>query len=327
MTVAEPKRTSLVADALAIARYHIVLVAMAATLVFGWLTTGRRPWLVAIVVGLDWFLINLMNRITDIAEDLKNGIPGTERVARTKNALTALSAVLLVGSFVATHVAWPALTPWRVAVQMIGLGYNYAIVPAPRLFAAGLAPEAPALRLSRFKEMYFFKNFGSSVLFVLTCFVYPLVVAGSAARIVSWTTVVTLVVFFVPFELTYEILYDLRDLEGDRAERVPTYPVVHGELRARQLIDALLAFSMVVLVIGIVRADLGLREGLMLVAPIAQLVFYRRRLRDPATGLPRRLDSRDCVVLTHLGTAQLVLFLVGTAAWAHLGLPANVYLR
>ena len=45
--------------------------------------------------------------------------------------------------------------PWRAAVQLIGLAYNYRIVPTP----AGL---------SRLKELYFFKNFGSSVLFVLT---------------------------------------------------------------------------------------------------------------------------------------------------------------
>ena len=57
-------------DALAIARYHIVLVAMAAAIVFGWIFTERHLWALAVVVGIDWFLINLMNRITDVDEDL-----------------------------------------------------------------------------------------------------------------------------------------------------------------------------------------------------------------------------------------------------------------
>jgi 4-hydroxybenzoate polyprenyltransferase len=158
----------------------------------------------------------------------------------------------------------------------------------------------------------------SAVLFVLTCFVYPLA-AASWARIVPAATLVTLALFFVPFELTYEILYDLRDLAGDRAEGIPTYPVVHGALASRRIIDALLALSAIVLAGGFVARVLGARELLMLAAPLAQLAFYRPRFR-------RGLTTRDCVVLTHLGTGMLVLFLIGTAVWLWAGLPANVML-
>jgi 4-hydroxybenzoate polyprenyltransferase len=295
---------AVLADALAIARYHIVLVAMAACVAFGFVETGVRTYAVALICGLDWFLVNLMNRITDVAEDEANGIVGTARVARNKRALTLLSAALLIGSFVATHLVWPWLTPLRVAVQVIGLGYNYPIVPTPKGF-------------SRFKEMYFFKNFGSSVLFVLTCFCYPL---ASLPRVVGFGTIACLVAFFVPFELTYEILYDLRDLEGDRREGVPTYPVVHGAARARQIIDGLLIAATAALAIGLATGAIGMREGLMLAAPATQLAFYRPRFR-------RGLTARDCIVLTHLGTAQVVAWIAGTWAWAKLGLPVNVYLR
>lgn len=301
---ANPTERGLVADALAIARYHIVLVAMSACVAFGWIETGERPWLIALVCGLDWFLINLMNRVTDVAEDAANGIAGTARVARGKRALTIGAWALMIGSFVATHLVWPALTPWRVAVQLIGLGYNYPIVPTLR-------------GLSRFKEMYFFKNFGSSVLFVLTCFVYPL---AAAERVAPWATIACLVLFFVPFELTYEILYDLRDLEGDRREGVPTYPVVHGPLVARRIIDALLVASAGVLVGGLATGAIGLREGLMLAAPATQLAFYRPRFA-------RGLTAHDCIVLTHLGTAQVSLWIAGTWLWSLAGLPENVYLR
>jgi 4-hydroxybenzoate polyprenyltransferase len=296
---------SLLDDALMIARYHIVLVAMTACVVFGWITTGHHPFALAAIVGIDWFLINLMNRITDIGEDLENGIPGTERVARSKAAFTWLAVALMVSSFVVTHVVWPALTPYRVAVQLIGFAYNYRLVPTPK-------------GLRRFKEIYFFKNFMSAVLFVLTGFAYPIAASG-APLVVPWLTVVLLVLFFVPFELTYEILYDLRDLDGDRAEGIPTYPVVHGPENARRIIDALLAFSAVVLVVAFALRAVGVRELLMLVAPVAQLFFYRPRVR-------RGITTRDCVVLTHLGTAMLVLFLIGTWLWLRAGLPANVFL-
>jgi 4-hydroxybenzoate polyprenyltransferase len=293
-------------DALAIARYHIVLVAMAACLVFGWLMTGRYYAALTLVVALDWFLINLMNRVTDLDEDAKNGIAGTALVARNQRAITIGSFVLMFGSIAATHLVWPGLTPFRVAVQLIGLGYNYDVVPTPS-------------GLSRFKEIYFFKNFGSSVLFVLTCFVYPLALDPSA-RTMGWAGVAVLAAFFVPFELTYEILYDLRDIEGDRAEKVPTYPVVHGPERARQIIDGLLLGSSAVVVLGVVTGAVGVREALFLAAPALQLAFYRPRYR-------RGLTAKDCIWLTHLGTGLLLFFLVGTRLWLLAGLPANVWLR
>jgi 4-hydroxybenzoate polyprenyltransferase len=303
MSQAQPSHLRLVFDAVSIARFHIVAIAMTATVVFGWLMTGRYLLLLALVAGADWFVINLVNRITDIDEDLRNGIPGTERVARDRRAFSVLAWATVLGSFAVTAVVWPALLPARLVVQLIGLGYNYRIVPSPRGF-------------TRFKELYFFKNFMSAVLFVLTGFAYPLLVAE---RQMPWAAIATLVVFFVPFELTYEILYDFRDLEGDRAEGIPTYPVVHGPRTARRIIDALLVLSAATLVLGLLAGWLGVREALMLAAPAVQAVLYRAWLRRPLT-------SRDCILLTHVGTAMLILYVAGTALWLRWGGPPNLWL-
>lgn len=297
-----PSPPSRIGDALAVARYHIVLIAMAACLVFGWLTTAEYLPLIALVAGLDWFLINLLNRVTDIDEDLRNGIRGTEGVAKRRTALTLGGFALMFGSIAATHLVWPELTAFRLLVQAIGLTYNYRVIPTPS-------------GLSRLKEIYFLKNFGSSCLFVLTGFVYPLTVAE---RTMPWLGVAALIVFFVLFELTYEILYDLRDLEGDRAEGIPTYPVVHGPLGARRIIDGLLVASVVALVLGVGSSGIGMKEALLLAAPPIQLAFYRPRLR-------RGLTSSDCITVTNLGTALLCFYLLGTALWAAAGLPDNVF--
>jgi len=303
-----------------IVRYHIVLVAMTACVTFGWLFTGRYLFAVALLCGVDWFVINLLNRITDLAEDEKNAIPGTARVRGAQGALFALCLVVLVSTLAVTFVWFPGLLLYRVAVQAIGVAYNYRVVPTPAWLRWPRPGEAAptGFRFSRFKEMYFFKNFGSAVLFVLTCFAYPLA-AVPEARSTSFVTVATLVLFFVPYELTFEILYDLRDVDGDTAEGVPTYPVVHGARASTQIIDALLGAAAVVLIIGFFTRHLGVRELLMLVAPLAQLVFYRPRVK-------RGLTTPDCIWLTHLGTAQLVLFLVGTSIWTRAGLPENVML-
>ena len=295
------------ADAASILRVHIILIAVTAALVFGWMFTGTYPWGVALLGGVDWLLINLLNRVTDLQEDLANGIRGTERLIGAARPVLALWVGILVASLLWSLAVWPELTAWRVAVQLIGVGYSYRVVPTP----AGWR---------RFKDLYFLKNFMSALLFVQTVFVYPLAVAGW--RLVypgGAAAVVGLAVFFVAFEITYEILYDMRDLEGDRLARVPTYPVVHGLERSRQIIDGLLLFAAATLVGLFASGLVGARELLMLLAPGVQWVFYRPRYR-------RGLTTGDCIGLTYLGAALLALFLVGTRLWLDAGLPANVFL-
>jgi 4-hydroxybenzoate polyprenyltransferase len=298
------ERPALFAELVAIARPHILGVAMTAMLMFGWLTTGRYLFWLMPVVCADWFFVNLLNRVTDVAEDARNGIVGTAMVARHRRAFTVLAFAAPLGSLVVTHFVAPWLTPPRLVVMLLGLGYSYRIVPTPRGFR-------------RIKEIYAAKNLGSALIFVLTGFVYPLSVAE---RIVPMSTVLALAFFFVPFEVTFEILYDLRDIEGDIAERVPTFPVIHGKDVARRIIDALLAISGAVLAVGVATSTLGLREALMIAAPVGQRFFYRPRFL-------RGITARDCIVLTHLATGELVLFLFGTAAWLRAGLPANLFLR
>lgn len=295
-------------DLVSILRLHIVGIAMAAALAFGWLFTGRYLVLIALVGGLDWCVINLLNRATDIDEDLANGIRGTESVARHKRLFLLGTFALMGASFVATHLVWPALTPLRLFVQAVGTAYSIPLVPTPR-------------GLRRIKEIYFAKNFMSAALFVCTVFLYPLAENGWESRLPGGAaTVACLALFFLAFEITYEVIYDMRDLEGDRAAGIPTYPVAHGMDGAHRIVLALLALSAAILVGGLAAGLLGLREGLMLAAPAVQWAFYRPRFA-------RGLTPRDCILMTDLGTGLLLAYLAGTRAWLALGLPENVYLR
>ena len=133
-------------------------------MVMGWLLTGEFSPGVAFLGGVDWLLINLLNKLTDLKEDAANDIRGTDRVSRHARGLAVFWVGLFVASFVFSLWLYPSLTWWRVLVQLIGLGYSLSIVPTPS-------------GLKRFKDIYFLKNFMSSMLFVLTVFVYPMTVA------------------------------------------------------------------------------------------------------------------------------------------------------
>lgn len=294
-------------DLASILRLHIIAIAIGAALVFGRVLTGELHVAVALLGGLDWLLINLLNRVSDVEEDRMNRIRGTERLVGRHGTVLAIWVGLLGGSVVLGHVLAPELTAWRGVVQVVGVGYSYRIVPTPGGW-------------KRLKDLYFLKNFMSAMLFVATCLVYPVVVSGGFAEGYGWVSFVMLALFFVPFEITYEILYDLRDLEGDRLAKVPTYPVVHGEAVSVRIIDALLGVAAVALVSAVLMGALGVRELLMVLAPVVQVAFYKPRQR-------RGLTTADCIQLTWLGAGLLAVWLVGTDLWERAGLPANVWLR
>jgi 4-hydroxybenzoate polyprenyltransferase len=152
--------------------------------------------------------------------------------------------------------------------------------------------------------------------FMLTVFGYPLAMAGwglDPATRPPGITVPTIAVaagFFFLFELSYEVIYDLRDAAGDALAKVRSYPVVHGQRGAVRIIDGLVAGSLFCLVGGYLTGVLPWRIFIMFAAPVLQLVVYKRALR-------RGITARDCIGLTWLGAALLVTYHL----WVVAGLP------
>lgn len=277
-----------------VSRLHIVAIGALGTLTFGWAFTGERPWILALLCAADWFVVNLLNRVVDLPEDEANGIVGTGFVARHRRVLTALGFGVLAASLAAGHAYDPAVLPYRVAFHTLGLAYNWPLLPGRR----------------RIKQLYFFKNTASAAGFVLTVFCYPLAAGPAFAADVTWASVVVSCVFFVLFELSYEVMYDLRDAPGDRLAGVRTYPVVHGERGAMRIIDGLIAASALALVAGYAAGVVPWRVFVMVLAPLLNLVVYKRAVR-------RGITAADCIRLTWLGAALLAAYHI----WIAAGLP------
>ena len=273
---------------LSISRLHIVVIAALGTFTFGWIFTGQYPWLLSAVCALDWFLVNLLNRVVDLREDEKNGIFGTDFVARHRRGITLLGVGLLVLSLVVVLLLAPAITPFRVAYHLLGLAYNWPL---------------PGRR--RIKQLYLWKNTASATGFMLTLFGYPLATlwwtGGSLAPGISLWTIVATGLFFFLFELSYEVIYDLRDADGDACAGVRSFPVVHGLAGAVHIIDGLIAASALVLVSGYAAGVLPWRVLIMIFAPLLQLVIYKRALR-------RGISTGDCIGITWLGAALLLIY-------------------
>lgn len=285
-------------------RLHIVAIAASATVAFGYLFKGHYPVGLALLCGFDWCIVNLLNRATDVDEDRLNGIAATEFVARHARVITQLTLAALAASLTWGLIALPLpLAVVRAVFHALGLGYSYRIVPTPR-------------GMRRFKDLYVFKNSMSAFMFVLSVGLYPILgVAGALTLPVAG--VIAVIAFFFLFEHTFEVLYDLRDVDGDRAVNVPTYPVVHGARVSAAIIYALCAVSAVVLIGARLAGAVLTRELLMVAAPIAQAVFLWKRT-------PERISRADCIGATYAGAGALLFYLAGTALWERAGLPMNI---
>ncbi len=282
-----------------VSRLHIVAIASLGTFTFGWMFTGRYHFLLAGVTAFDWFLVNLLNRVVDRKEDEANAIVGTGFVAAHRRVIVVGGIALLLLSFPGVHLLAPAVTPFRLGSHLLGLVYNFSLRPGWR----------------RLKQLYFWKNTASALGFMGTVFAYPLASAwnGRALELspdVSLATVAAVALFFFLFELSYEVIYDLRDAPGDAAAGVRTYPVVHGERGAVRIIDALILASSLVLVAGYAARIVPWRMAVMIFAPILQLVIYKRALR-------RGITAGDCIGITWVGAGLLFAYHL----WVLLELP------
>jgi 4-hydroxybenzoate polyprenyltransferase len=296
-----PDHTSPLLTFLYVSRMHIVAIASLGTLTFGWLFTGIHAPALALVAAVDWFLVNLVNRVVDLPEDRANRIAGTELVSRRQGAIVAGSIGLLVASFVVVQVVEPSLWPLRLGYHLLGLVYNVPLLPGSRG------------RRVRLKELYLVKNTASALGFVITVFGYPLAALGGELA-VGWPYVATMLVFFFFSELSYEVVYDLRDVDGDRLQNVRTFPVVHGRTVTRRIIYGMLGTSALALALGYASSAIDWAGFVMGVGLVVQLVAYRR---FDARGV----TARDCIVLTLTGAGLLAAY----NAWVLTGLPLSPF--
>jgi len=149
------------------------------------------------------------------------------------------------------------------------------------------------------------------MLFTLSVFIYPLFGLG-AQNDYDLIKLLIAISFFIPLELTYEIIYDLRDIDGDTKNKVPTYPAVHGAETAKKIIYGLLIFSAIFPLLSAATGLLRLREWVVVFGILQQLVLMRI-----FCGGDKMPSSKDAIMITWIGAAQLFSYNL----WIVAGLP------
>lgn len=272
-------------------RLHIVAIASLGTLTFGWLLLGERPWLLAALSATDWFCVNLLNRVSDLQEDLRNDVHASPFVARSPRTVRAIGWAVLLTSLAIGHVLAPATTIVRLAFHTLGTAYNRPLLGV------------------RLKQRYLLKNLASATGFALTLFALPIAYAGGEPML-GWTAALLCVIWFTLFELAWEVLYDLRDEAGDRIAGVRTFAVVHGAQTARRIVDGLLVTSFAVAIGAWLAGALPWSATVLAFGAPILLLAYRPLLR-------RGLGGGHVAGLTWAGAAMLAAYHL----WVVLELP------
>ena len=279
-----------------IARLHIVAIGALGTFTFTWGLTGVYSLALTILSACDWFVVNLLNRVVDLEEDAANGILGADVVKANQRRTVVVGLLVLGLSLAFSAVVMPWTLPARLAFHTLGFAYNWRLIPTPS-------------GRRRIKTMAFWKNTASATGFLLTCFVMPVM---AFTPTVGVGTIVATMVFFFFFELSYEVLYDLRDADGDRLAGVNTWPVLFGNRVAAAIAVGQMVLAFVVAVAAFAVGVLPWHLAVMAVAPLLQLLLVLR-------SLPNGVTSRLCIGITWFGAALLGTFHL----WELTGLPGS----
>ena len=292
-------KENIITKAVSISRFHIVFIAVGGSLVFGWLLTGRFHPALALLVAVDWFIVNVLNRVVDTKEDKINKINQTDTAFKYSRSIRIVSILLLAISFI-PHLWWhPELALIRLIGHLLGFAYNFKLIP----WFNGR---------KRLKELYFFKNIASATGFLITLFTYPLTIYKLRPEITP-VYIFILMLFFAIFEISFEIIYDIRDINGDRKQNIKSFPVVHGYEFSASLVILLDIAAIYVLIAGAIFGITGLKENIMIFAPLSQLSYFY-------IAAKRGIRIFDCILITSAFALMLFIY----CGWVLIGLPTSL---
>jgi 4-hydroxybenzoate polyprenyltransferase len=197
--------------------------------------------------NIDYLIITLAvacicqwNRLTDVEEDTLN-CPDDLKDAQAKSR--AIKIFCYAAGTIAILLAFFTEPTWGTTVLIaFGAAVGY-------FYNTPLWPSKPHLRL---KNMFIVKNLSSAAGWSAGLLAFPMLRAHSQPDILFFTAFV----YMFAMVMTYEIMWDIRDVAGDTRARIRTLPVVLGINSARVCTIILQVVCLGVIISGLANARL-----------------------------------------------------------------------
>jgi len=214
--------------------------------------------------SIDYLIITLAvacicqwNRLTDVKEDALN-CPDDLKDAQTKSG--AIKVFCYAGGTIAILLALFTEPSWKLAGLVafgaaVGFFYNTPLLPS-----------RPNLRL---KNLFIIKNLSSGAGWSLGLLVFPMLRAHTQPD----GLFLTAFVYMFAMVMTYEIMWDIRDVDGDTRAGIRTLPVVLGINNARFYTVVLQFFCLGIIISGLANGRLTSIWSLYLLPSIMLLIL------------------------------------------------------
>lgn len=223
--------------------------------------------------GIDYLIITLTvacicqwNRLTDMEEDTLN-CPADLKDAQAKKR--AIKCFCYAGGTIAVALALFTETTWPLAgLVAFGTAVGY-------FYNSSLLPSQPHLRL---KNMFIIKNLSSGAGWSAGVLIFPML----RAHIHPDERFFTAFAYMLAMVITYEIMWDIRDVAGDADAGIRTLPVVLGINSTRIYASILQLFCLGIIISGLANARLKPLWSLYLLPSIMLLtliIFFPRLIR------------------------------------------------
>ena len=247
-------------------RLHIIVSAPAIMWCWsGFLKIRFRP-IDYLIITLAVACICQWNRLSDMEEDALN-CPDDLRDAQIKSR--AIKIFCYAGGTIAILLALFTEPTWKLAwLVAFGAAVGY-------FYNTPLMPSKPHLRL---KNMFIIKNLSSGAGWSLGLLVFPMLRAHTQPDGLFFTAFV----YMFAMVMTYEIMWDIRDIEGDKRAGIRTLPVVLGINSARFYAAILQFVCLGIIISGLINARLTPVWSLYLLLSIMLLtliIFFPRLIR------------------------------------------------
>lgn len=249
---------------LKITRMHLFMVGATSSLVFGSMITGEFQWILMLIVLFDWFQVNLCNTATDWKEDRFNRVSYSKLALNNHKKIITFCSITTSISFLLHYWYLPNLLLPRMIGFLLGFLYNFPVLPGKK----------------RLKQINPLKNLASCLGFIITLFIYP-ISSFPIANNVDFLFILSLLGFFIPIEISFEIIYDLRDINGDRYAEVHSFPVVYGSAWAKRAVIILDICSISFTLLSLGFEFIEWKQGVIVFGAILHLlVFYYLNLKE-----------------------------------------------
>ena len=287
-------RLQAVGEILLTNRFH--LFALPVLLTAFWNQSMRLPldWQYYVMITASVVVSYVYNQITDRDEDAINYDAKGHFVANLQVALSICVVASVVGVSLALRAGWGFLI-YSLAVNML---MNLYSIPMPW---------AARPSLSRIKQYRYVKNAFAALCWSVPLLVTPHVYVGSWPQ---WSQLLVMIVVTFGLDYLSELLWDVRDIEGDLKAQVKTIANTHSTRVVRRISRVVIAVTSVTYLVGLVTGVLALLQGLLFLAawvPYAWMFADRYLKSDSKLALSHRFVVLQAVIALSALVAQLVV--------------------